>query len=98
MVCWNPTNEAREEALKEVNNATSEWKKVHPKKGMKALSNVAVTNTKDKENTWYLDTAAAVHMTHDLSLYITPDLDHQTADIETADEGHKVPALLTFMF
>lgn len=27
-------------------------------------------------------TAAAVHMTHELSLY---DLDHQTAEIETAD-------------
>ena len=24
-------------------------------------------------------------MTHDFSLYITPDLDHQTIDIETAD-------------
>lgn len=58
---------------------------MHPKKGMKALFNVAITNKKDKEDTWYLDTAAAVHMTHDLSLYITPDLDNQTVDIETAD-------------
>ena len=46
---------------------------------------MGITNNKDKENIWYLDTAAAVHMTHDLSLYITPDLEHQTAEIETAD-------------
>ena len=52
---------------------------------MKALSNMRITNNNDKENTWYLDTAAAVHMTHDLSLYITPNLNHQTAKIETAD-------------
>lgn len=52
---------------------------------MKALSNIAVSNKKNKENTWYLDTAAAVHMTHDLSLYITPNLDHQTVEIKTAD-------------
>ena len=80
-----PTDELRKEALKEVKNATSEWKKVHSKKGMKALSNVEITNNKDKENIWYLDTAAVVHMTHNLSLYITPNLDHQTAKIETAD-------------
>ena len=80
-----PTDEARKAALREVRDTTSEWRKVHPKKGMKALSNIAVSNKKDKEDTWYLDTAAAVHMTHDLSLYITPDLDHQTVDIETAD-------------
>ena len=52
---------------------------------MKALSNVTVTNKKDEEDTWYLDTAAAVHMTPNLSLYITPNLDNQTADIETAN-------------
>ncbi len=52
---------------------------------MKALSNITVTNKKDKEDTWYQDTAAAVYMTHDLSLYITADLDNQTADIETAN-------------
>ena len=46
---------------------------------------MGITNNKDKENTWYLDIAAAVHMTHNLSLYITPNLDHQIAEIETAD-------------
>lgn len=71
-----PSDKSRKEALKEVKNATSEWKKVHPKKGMKAFPDVAITNNKDKDNTWYLDTAAAIHMTNDLSLYITPDLDY----------------------
>lgn len=71
--------------LKKVNNATLERKKVHSKKRMKALSNVAVINTKNKENIWYLDIAAVVHMTCDLSLYITLNLDYQTVDIEIAD-------------
>ena len=80
-----PTDELRKKGLKEVKNAISGWKKVHSKKVIKALSNVGITNNKDKENTWYFNTAATVHMTHDFSLYITPDLDHQTAKIETAD-------------
>ena len=80
-----PMEELRKEALKEVKNAISEWKKVHSKKEMKALSNVGITNNKDKENTWYLNIAAIVHMNHNLSLYINPDLDHQIAKIKTAD-------------
>ena len=52
---------------------------------MKTLSNIAVFNKKNKEDTWCLDIAAAVHMNHNLSLYITPDTDHQTVDIKTAD-------------
>ncbi len=32
-----------------------------------------------------MDTAAVANMPHDFSLYITPDLDNQTADIETAN-------------
>ena len=75
----------RKKALKEVKNTILEWKKVYPKKEMKDLSNIAITNNKEKQNTWYLDTTAAVHMTHNLSLYITLDLDHQTIKIETAD-------------
>ena len=53
---------------------------------MKALCNVTVTNKKEKENTWYLDTAASIHMTHDLNLYITPDLKNQTVDIDSAND------------
>lgn len=45
------TNESCKEALRDVKNATSEWKKVHPKKGIKAFSDVAITNNKDKDNT-----------------------------------------------
>ena len=52
---------------------------------MKGLSNIAVSNKKNKEDTWDLDIAVAVHMTHNLSLYITPNLDHQTVDIKTAN-------------
>lgn len=52
---------------------------------MKALSIIAVSNKKDKANIWYQDTAAAVHMTHNLSFYITPDLDYITVNIETAN-------------
>ena len=37
---------------------------------MKALSNIAVSNKKNKEDTWYMEIAEAVHMTHDFRLYI----------------------------
>ncbi len=37
--------------FEKVKDATSEWRKVHPKNGMKALSNVTVTNKKDKKDT-----------------------------------------------
>lgn len=52
---------------------------------MIALFNIVVTNKKDKKDTWYLDTAVAVHMTYDFSLYITPNLDNQIVDIKIAD-------------
>lgn len=42
-----------------------------------------VTNKGDKEDTLYLNIAAAVYMTHNLSLYITTDPDNQTVDIKT---------------
>lgn len=80
-----PTDESRKEALRDVKNATLEWKKIHPKKEIKAFSDVAIKNNKDKDNTWYLNTAAVVYMTHDLCLYITPDLDHQKAKIKIAN-------------
>lgn len=51
---------------------------------MKAFLDVAITNNKYKNNTRYIDTPVALQMTQDFLLYITPDLDHQTAEIETA--------------
>lgn len=73
---------------------------------MKALSNIAVSNKKDKKNKkdiWYLDIAVAIYMTHNLRFYITPHLDHQTANIEIADstilkmEGAKTIDLYVFI-
>lgn len=58
---------------------------MHPKKKIKALSNIIVSNKKDMKNIWYLDITASVYMTYNLSFYITSNLDHQTADNKTAD-------------
>lgn len=68
----------------------SEWRKAHPKKGMKVniCANVTATG-KTKDHQWYMDTAAAVHMTHDLRLYINTDLDLVHEWFETAN-GHKI--------
>lgn len=52
---------------------------------MKTLSDIVITNNKYKANICYLDEAAVVQMTHDFSLQITSDQDHQTEEIETAD-------------
>lgn len=71
--------------MREEINAISEWKNICFKKRMKAFSNIAIRNNKYKDNTWYLRTVAAKYMSHDISFYITPDLDHQTAEIETAN-------------
>lgn len=49
---------------------------------MKTLSNIAIINNKEKENTWYLNIAAAMYMTYNLNFYIIPDLDHQTTKIK----------------
>ncbi len=64
----------------------SEWRKVNPKKGMKVNICVNVTATgKKKDHQRYMDTAAAVHMTHDPRLYINADLDPDHEWFETAD-------------
>lgn len=52
---------------------------------MKAFSDVVIKNNKNKDNTCYLDRNATVYMTHDLSFYMIPDLDHQTVEIETVN-------------
>lgn len=40
-----------------------------------------------KDDRWYLDSTAAVHVTHDLSLFITPDLNTDDTElIETASD------------
>ena len=62
-----------------------EWKRVNPKKGIKGFSDIVIKNNKDKDNIWHLDTTTAIHMTHDLNLYITPDLDHLTVGTKIAD-------------
>ena len=53
---------------------------------MKALSNNIVSNKNDKGNSFYLDTAIVVYITHDLRLYIISHLDDQTVVIETEDD------------
>lgn len=62
-----------------------EWKKIYPKKRMKALFNVVITNKKNKKDTWYLNIATTVYMTHNFNFYITLNLDNQTVDIKTAN-------------
>lgn len=58
---------------------------MYPKKEMKALLNVVVTNKKNKKDTWYLDIAITIYMTYNLSFYIMPNLDNQTTNIKTMD-------------
>ncbi len=68
----------------------SEWRKAHPKKRMKVNIYANVTASgKKKDHEWYMDTAAAVHMTHDLRFYINADLDPVHEWFETADD-HKI--------
>lgn len=58
---------------------------MHLKKEIKTLFNVAVTNKKEKKDTWYLDTSAAIHIMYNLSLSITVNPDNQTVDIKIVD-------------
>ncbi len=85
-----PTSEKRKAALVEIRNKMSEWDKAHPKKGMKVniCANVTVTRKK-KDYQWYMNTAAAVNMTHDPRFYINADLDQVHELFEMAD-GHKI--------
>ena len=86
------STEQRYEALEEFRARMVERKKTHPKKGMIAniCANVSATGKK-KDHQWYLDTAATVHMTHDLRLYISSDLDPIHEWFETAN-GYKIQA------
>lgn len=79
-------DELYKEVCKKVKNITLKQKKVHSKKGIKALFKVGIISNKEKENSQYLDTVAIIHMTHDLSFYINSDLDYQTAEIEIAND------------
>ena len=85
-----PTSEKIKAALAELRNKMSEWHKAHQKKEMKVniCANVTATGKK-KDHQWYMDTAAAVHMTHDPCLYINADLDPVHERFETADD-HKI--------
>lgn len=80
-----PRDEACKAIFREIKDTTSKWRKIHPKKKIKVLSNITVFNTKDKKDIWYLDTDAAVYMTHNLSLYITLVLNDHIVNIEIAD-------------
>ena len=46
-----PTDELYKEESRNVKNDISEWKKVYPKKGIKAFSDIIIKNNKDKNNT-----------------------------------------------
>lgn len=68
---------------------------------MKALSNIVIINNKQKENIQYFDITAIVYITHNLSLYIIPNLDYQTTKNKTQIIiffKYKMSILLTFMF
>ena len=85
------TKKKRKAALAEFRAIISEWKKTHPKKGMIAniCANITASRKQLKDHQWYMDTAAAIHMTHDLRLYINSDLDPIQEWFKMAD-GHKI--------
>ena len=37
-----------------------------------------------RDSTWYADTAAGKHLTHDLNDFLSPELDEQSEPIQTA--------------
>lgn len=43
---------------------------------MKALFNIVITYNKEKKNNLYFNKFAFIHMTHDLNIYITPNLEY----------------------
>ena len=67
-----------------------ELHKANSKKGMIAniCANIIATR-KQKDYQQYIDTAAAVHMTYDLCLYINADLDLIQKQFKTLD-GYKI--------
>ncbi len=76
--------------MNEMKKAQKEWAdkgNKGSKKGVLSVISATITAERKKDDRWYLDSAAAVHVTHDSSLFISPDLnDDDIETIETASE------------
>jgi hypothetical protein len=86
-----PTQKDRDEGRDEMRRTVTEWERTYPKKGMvtKPTIRAAITASGgSKDDQWYMDTAAAVHITHDLTLFMS-ELDSRVESIETAT-GEKI--------
>jgi acyl carrier protein len=53
------------------------------KKKILSVKSITITIEEKKDDEWYLDSAAIVHLTHDFSLFISFDLNDD--DIETIE-------------
>ena len=84
-VRWNryPNAETISKALEEAQKTNKKWQSSHPPKNL--IARAKLSTTREKDETWYLDSAASVHMTYHLKDYIYPDLDNQQEDVEIAN-------------
>lgn len=69
--------------LKKAQRINKKWQKSHPKRKSFSTQRLSQAFEKDKNNTWYLDSAAAAHTTYNLKDYVYPDLDNLREIIET---------------
>jgi hypothetical protein len=63
----------RNEDRDEMRRTVIEWKRIHLKKRMiiKLIIRIAITISEDiKNDQWYMNTTAVVHITHDLILFM----------------------------
>jgi hypothetical protein len=75
----------RDERRNEMRRTMIEWKRIHLKKRMiiKFIIKVVITiSENNKNNQWYMNTTAVVHITHDLILFMI-ELNNQFEWIET---------------
>lgn len=83
-------DESRRSAMKEIKRTNAEWKKNHPRKAFFGKIRATITaEGKKKDNQWYMNSRTFVHVTHDLSLYLSfdpSDLDDQSQWIETTSD------------
>lgn len=77
--------EAIAKALDEARKVNKEWQKFHPPRGQGPIARAKISTTGNKDEAWYLDSTASVHITYHLKDYIYPDLDDSHEDIEIAN-------------
>ena len=89
--CWFKHLDQADEDWKEKNKARiADIRRKAEKTGsrsllVKAAKAVKITSVSEKDHSWYLDSAASMHMTHDRGLYEDHKLDETTMTIALAD-------------